>query len=82
MRLLGAIIGVLVSFFMAHYVQHLPFDIHYSGLSAIIVGSCMITGCVTSLIIPWRRKPLRGLTVWDQISNEEAEERIRQAEGQ
>lgn len=77
---LGAIIGVVASFFMAYFVQHLPFDVHYNGLGVITVGSCLITGYICSLILPWRRKPLRGLTVWDQITNEEAEARIKQAE--
>ena len=77
---LGAIIGVAVSFFMAYYVQKIPFDIHYSGLMIITVGSCVLSGYVSSLIIPWKRKELRGLTVWNQITNEEAEARIAAAE--
>jgi SSS family transporter len=76
---LGAIFGVVVSFFVAFYIQYLPWDIHYGGLSLIIVSSCMISGYLFSIIVPWKRKPLRGLTVWDQITNEEAEERIRAA---
>ena len=77
---LGAILGVAVSFFAALYIQYLPWDIHYSGLSVIVVLSCMVSGYVFSLVIPWRTKPLRGLTIWDMITDEEAEERIRAAE--
>jgi Na+/proline symporter len=77
---LGAILGVVTSFFVARFVQYLPFDIHYNGLGIFTVGSCIIVGYVSSLIIPWKRKPLRGLTVWDQISNEEAEARIAAVE--
>jgi len=44
--------------------------------------SCIrVVGYGVSLMIPWRRKDLSGLTVWDQISNEEAEARIRAAKG-
>ena len=77
---LGAIIGVAASFIMAYLVQYLPFDIHYNGLSTITVGSCLIAGYLSSLIIPWKTKPLRGLTVWDQITNEEARARIAKME--
>ena len=37
---------------------------------------------VVSLIVPRPRKPLRGLTVWDQITNEEAEARAEKIEKQ
>ncbi len=79
---LGAILGVVASFFAAYFVQHLPFDIHYMGLGMIIQSVCLIVGYGSSLIIPWRRKPLSGLTVWDQISNEEAEARAAKIEEQ
>jgi len=77
---LGAILGVIASFLFAYFVQYLPFDIHYIGLGSLNAFSCICVGYLSSLIIPWRRKPLRALTVWDQITNEEAEARIREIE--
>jgi SSS family transporter len=77
---LGAIIGVVTGFVVAYTVQHIPFEIHYTGLMPITVGSCIISGYVSSLIIPWKRKPLTGLTIWDQISDKEAQARITAVE--
>ena len=79
---LGAVCGVVASFLTAYFSQRLPFDIHYSGLGILNTAACIIVGYVTSLIIPRERKPLRGLTVWDQISNEEAEARAAKIEKQ
>ena len=79
---LGAVCGVVASFLTAYFSQRLPFDIHYSGLGILNTAACIIVGYVTSLIIPRERKPLRGLTVWDQISNEEAEARAAKIEGE
>ena len=73
---LGAIIGVFISAFVAFYIQYLPWVLHYGGLSVIIVSSCMVSGYLFSLIIPWKRKVLRGLTVWDMITDEEAQKRV------
>lgn len=70
---LGAILGVIVSFFMAYYLNHSELNVHYSALGLMITGSCIIVGYFSSLILPWRRKPLRGLTIFDQISDQEAE---------
>jgi SSS family transporter len=77
----GAICGVVASFFSAWFVQQLPFDVHYMGLGIINTVTCISVGYLSSLIIPCKPKPLRALTVWDQISNEEAEARIREIEG-
>lgn len=74
---LGAILGVVVSCFVAYYIQRVTWDVHYGGLVIFIVGSCMLSGYVFSWIIPWKRKPLHGLTVWDQMTNEEAEARLK-----
>lgn len=64
---LGAICGVLVSFGMAYYINNAHFSVHWSALSVFVVMSCIITGYVFSLVIPWKRKDLTGLTIWDQV---------------
>jgi solute:Na+ symporter, SSS family len=73
---LGAIIGVICSFIVAYFIQYVPWDIHYGGLGLIIVTTCMVPGYLFSLILPWKRKPLKGLTVWDKLTIDEAEARL------
>ncbi|WOO42384.1 sodium:solute symporter family transporter [Rubellicoccus peritrichatus] len=63
----GAIIGVAVSFAAAYYFSVAQLDIHYGTLGLVITLSCVVSGYVSSLIIPWKRKNLTGLTVWDQV---------------
>jgi SSS family transporter len=67
---LGAIIGVITSFGVAYFVNNAELGVHWSGLSVVVVSSCVVTGYVSSLVIPWKRKDLAGLTVWDQIKEE------------
>ncbi len=73
---LGAIIGVIASFGMAWYFNHSEISLHYSALGLFITFSCIAVGYVSSLIIPWKRKPLLGLTVWDQVKDRVSDEEL------
>jgi SSS family solute:Na+ symporter len=77
---LGAIIGVIASFLAAYYSQQISMDIHYAGLAVITKGVCIIVGYCVSLLIPSKPRDLTGLTIWDQVSDEEAEARIQAIE--
>ncbi|WOO43440.1 sodium:solute symporter [Rubellicoccus peritrichatus] len=66
---LGAIFGVLVSIAVAVWLN---MDgngdwLHWSGWAIIITGSCIVFGYLFSLVVPWRRNDLTGLTIFDQI---------------
>lgn len=71
---LGAIIGVISSFGCAYYLNIAHIGVHWSALSVLVVTSCVATGYLSSLIIPWKRKNLVGLTVWDQIRDADSED--------
>lgn len=73
---LGAITGLIVSIFVAYKLQFSQLDVHWSGLGCMITLSCVITGYVVSLVIPWHRKDLAGLTVWDQLEDPVDEEEL------
>lgn len=77
---LGAIVGVLVGFVAAYYANNSQLDIHYMGLQIIIVGCACLAGYVTSLVVPWERKSLTGLTVFDQIPDPVDEDALIQKE--
>lgn len=77
---LGAIIGVLTSFVMAYFVNNSELAVHWSALSTFVVSSCIVTGYVSSLIIPWKRKDLTGLTVWDQVEERVTDEELEKDE--
>ena len=72
----GAILGVIASFGMAWYFNNSDLSVHYSALTLLITGSCIVVGYVSSLIIPWKRKPLAGLTVWDQLEDQVDDEEL------
>lgn len=76
---LGAIIGVVVSFFMAWFLNTSDLHVHYSALGVFVTFSCVSVGYLSSLIIPWRRKPLTGLTVWDQVKEQVTDEELEVA---
>lgn len=67
---LGAILGVVTSFGMAWYFNNSDLSVHYSALGLFITLSCVVVGYASSLIIPWKRRPLAGLTVWDQLEDQ------------
>jgi SSS family transporter len=66
---LGAIIGVAAGFCMAYYLNGSDLNVHYSGLGILIVGFSILMGYVSSLIIPWEKKDLTGLTIFDQVDD-------------
>jgi SSS family transporter len=73
---IGAVIGVIVSCFVAYFIQFSELDIHWSGLGLLITLSCIVFGYFSSLIIPWKRKDLTGLTVWDQVKDQVTDEEL------
>lgn len=75
---LGAVTGVIASIITAYVLQFTDWDIHWSGLGALITLSCVVVGYVTSLIVPWERKDLTGLTVWDQVPDIVTDEELLQ----
>lgn len=61
----GAFVGVAVSFGVAYYLQTSEVPIHYAGLGALIMLSCVVAGYLASLVLPGGPKDLQGLTLWD-----------------
>ena len=41
--------------------------LHWTAWGMIGILVCIITGYAASALIPWKRKKLTGLTVWDQV---------------
>ena len=65
---LGAIVGILcgavVPFLLKFYFVG---SLHWTVWGIAGVLSCMVFGYLASLVIPWKRKPLTGLTIFDQM---------------
>jgi SSS family solute:Na+ symporter len=74
----GAVIGVVISYIVAWLIKMLTvaIPIHWSAWGLFTTLSCIFFGYIASLVIPYRNGDLKGLTVWDQLSNEEAEARL------
>ena len=64
---LGAIIGVVAAFILAYIINTSVWNIHWSALGMFVTFGSVIIGYLSSLIIPWQRKDLTGLTVWNQV---------------
>ena len=77
----GAIAAIITATSVNLYLQNASFYIHYSGLGIITMLTAMISGYGFSFIFPGEKKELKGLTVWDQISDKESRE-MRKADEQ
>lgn len=65
---LGAIIGIVMSGLIPIFLKFYGGNsIHWSAWAFVAVLGCMFFGYVASLIIPYKRKDLTGLTIFDQI---------------
>lgn len=73
---LGAIIGVLASVLVAYLLQFGSLDIHWSTLGSLITLSCVLVGYFSSLVIPWEKKDLTGLTVWNLVKAKVTDEEL------
>jgi Na+/proline symporter len=73
----GAVLGVIASYIVAWMIKlhTVAIPIHWSAWGLFTTVSCIVSGYVFSLIIPYKNGDLTGLTVWDQITDEEAEAR-------
>lgn len=69
----GAVLGVISSYIVAWLIKlyTVAIPIHWSAWGLFTTFSCILFGYVFSLIIPYKNKDLRGLTVWDQVAEEE-----------
>jgi SSS family solute:Na+ symporter len=74
----GAVLGVVSSYVMAWSIKlfAVAIPIHWSAWGLFTTVSCIFFGYIFSLIIPYKNGDLTGLTVWDQLSDEEAEARL------
>jgi Na+/proline symporter len=63
----GAIAGAVGGFIAAYYFNNSEWDIHYSGLGILIMGSSILFGYLVSLVTPGRKIDLKGLTIFDQV---------------
>ena len=70
---IGAIAGAIGGFVAAYYFNNSEWDIHYSGLGILIMGSSILTGYLVSLVTPSRNIDLKGLTIFDQVKNLKSE---------
>ena len=78
----GAVIGVIASYIVAWLIKlyTVAIPIHWSAWGLFTTLSCILFGYIFSLIIPYRNNDLTGLTVWDQLTDEEAEARLKNEE--
>ena len=58
----GVIIGFVVSIFVLYYTK-IYTDLHFFLYGAVGMGSCVVVGYFSSLVIPMRQKSLEGLTI-------------------
>ncbi len=65
---LGAIIGIIAGAVVPLLLKfYLVGVLHWSVWGIVSTLSCMVIGYLASLIIPWKHRDLRGLTIFDQI---------------